>query len=422
MTDVFISYKREERARCVAIYNALVDLKLSVWFDAHIEPGTSFDREIEREVRTAKAILVLWSELACDSDWIRAEARTGKQGERLVAARLDDCLPPLEFASVQAVDLFDASNFQSGEGWPQIVGRIGRLAGREGLGDFVRCEQAADAAKWQAWLAAHGGDPLAAKARERLAALGESGPVRTPEPAPAPPPEPSAPAAVLAAGSVPADAASDPFAIVRTYRWPIAGTAALLAALLLWVNWGASPPAAEQIAQNPATEARVSSAVGEIAAGDAAKTSPKPAEVAPAPAAEKDKPATAAAAVKQVAIPDVSRLNCVPGPYIAYFDWDRSSLTPEAASSLDLAVSRWRQCGGGRVMVAGHTDTTESAAYNIGLSQRMASSVQQYLEAQGIPGAMITTQAFGESRPRVRTGDDVREGLNRRVEVTLRRD
>ena len=82
MTDVFISYKREERARCVAIYNALVDLKLSVWFDAHIEPGTDFDREIEREVRSAASVLVLWSERAADSDWIRAEARSGRQTNR----------------------------------------------------------------------------------------------------------------------------------------------------------------------------------------------------------------------------------------------------------------------------------------------------------------------------------------------------
>lgn len=185
MTDVFISYKREERARCVAIYNALVDLKLSVWFDAHIEPGTSFDREIEREVRTARAILVLWSELACDSDWIRAEARTGKQGERLVAVRLDDCLPPLEFASVQAVDLFDAGNFQSGEGWRQTAGRIGRLAKRPGLGDYVRAEQLADPALWRNWIEANPTEPLLAKAKERLAALTEQLPLPTPASPPA---------------------------------------------------------------------------------------------------------------------------------------------------------------------------------------------------------------------------------------------
>lgn len=171
MTDVFISYKREERPRCVAIYNALVDLKLSVWFDGRIEPGTDFDREIEREVRGAGTVLVLWSELAADSDWIRAEARTGRQKDRLVAIRLDDCLPPLEFASVQAVDLFDRRDFQSGEGWRQVVGRIGRLVGRPGLGDYVHAEQEADPGRWRGWIAANPDDPLADRAKERLAAL-----------------------------------------------------------------------------------------------------------------------------------------------------------------------------------------------------------------------------------------------------------
>ncbi|WP_447766238.1 hypothetical protein [Sphingopyxis panaciterrae] len=132
-------------------------------------------------------MLVLWSELAADSDWIRAEARTGRQSDRLVAARLDDCLPPLEFASVQAVDLFDRDDFRSGEGWRQIVTRIGRLVGRPGLGDYVRCEQDADAGRWRGWIAANPGDPLIDKAKRRLALL------MRPEPAP-PVPQTVAPA------------------------------------------------------------------------------------------------------------------------------------------------------------------------------------------------------------------------------------
>ncbi|MGH6696791.1 toll/interleukin-1 receptor domain-containing protein [Sphingopyxis sp.] len=90
MTDVFISYKREERGRCVAIYNALIDLKLSVWFDAHIEPGTDFDREIEREVRGAGTVLVLWSALAADSDWIRRRAAADTGGDRCRAGPARD--------------------------------------------------------------------------------------------------------------------------------------------------------------------------------------------------------------------------------------------------------------------------------------------------------------------------------------------
>ncbi|RED16372.1 TIR domain-containing protein [Parasphingopyxis lamellibrachiae] len=171
MTDVFISYKREERNRCIAIYNALLDLRLSVWFDAHIDPGTSFDREIEREVQRAKAILVLWSRRAKESDWVRAEARLGKQGNRLAAVRLDDCILPLEFASVQTVDLFETDSIRGSEEWARVTDRIGGLVGRPGLGDFVRCEQSADAGRWQSWIDRFADVPLVPVAEGRLKAL-----------------------------------------------------------------------------------------------------------------------------------------------------------------------------------------------------------------------------------------------------------
>ena len=41
-----------------------------------------------------------------------------------------------------------------------------------------------------------------------------------------------------------------------------------------------------------------------------------------------------------------------------------------------------------------------------------------YLEGKGIPTGVISTQAFGESAPRVETADGVRELQNRRVEIT----
>jgi outer membrane protein OmpA-like peptidoglycan-associated protein len=38
--------------------------------------------------------------------------------------------------------------------------------------------------------------------------------------------------------------------------------------------------------------------------------------------------------------------------------------------------------------------------------------------SHAIPEGVITTEAFGESRPRVETADGVREVQNRRVEIT----
>ncbi len=110
---------------------------------------------------------------------------------------------------------------------------------------------------------------------------------------------------------------------------------------------------------------------------------------------------------------------CTPGPYIVFFDWDRSDITVDAASTLDNAVSAYNSgCNGTQVMLAGHADRSGSVDYNVGLSQRRNEAVRGYLTSRGIADSTITTEAFGESRPRVDTLDGVRNDQNRRVEIT----
>jgi outer membrane protein OmpA-like peptidoglycan-associated protein len=101
-----------------------------------------------------------------------------------------------------------------------------------------------------------------------------------------------------------------------------------------------------------------------------------------------------------------------------FFEWDKSDITPEAGGILDNAISNYQSCGNAQVMLAGHADRSGAASYNVGLSQRRADAVRAYLEGRGIPGGVISSEAFGESRPRVETADGVRELQNRRVEIT----
>jgi len=111
-------------------------------------------------------------------------------------------------------------------------------------------------------------------------------------------------------------------------------------------------------------------------------------------------------------------VRCNTGPYIVFFDWDKSNLLPTATSVLDNAVSQYANCGNARVMLAGHADKSGTATYNVGLSQRRNAAVRAYLETNGIPGGVIATEAFGETAPLVQTADGVREPQNRRVEVS----
>jgi len=101
-----------------------------------------------------------------------------------------------------------------------------------------------------------------------------------------------------------------------------------------------------------------------------------------------------------------------------FFDWDRSDITPEAATILDNAVTAYGSCESVPIMLAGYADRSGSASYNVGLSARRNQSVQSYLTGKGIPASAITSQAFGETNPRVPTADGVRELQNRRVEIT----
>ena len=110
---------------------------------------------------------------------------------------------------------------------------------------------------------------------------------------------------------------------------------------------------------------------------------------------------------------------CTVGPFIVFFDWDKADITPAAAGILDNAAEAYRTTGQAQVVLSGHADRSGSDQYNVGLSQRRAENVRQYLAGRGIPEGAMRTEAFGESRPLVETADGVREPQNRRVEIQM---
>ena len=161
MADIFISYSRSDRERCTAIRDALHALKVSVWFDVGISAGSSFDREIEREIEAAKALLVLWSQASSESDWVRNEARTGKERSGLIAVQIEPCQLPLEFRSVQAELLPEGAEGTDNPVWLGILGRIGELTNRPGLAEYARLLGAGSLDDWKRWLGRYPADPLA---------------------------------------------------------------------------------------------------------------------------------------------------------------------------------------------------------------------------------------------------------------------
>jgi TIR domain len=170
--DVFISYKREERADVGAIAHRLTELKVRVWFDAEMRSGTAFDAEINRQVRMAKAVLVCWSPGAVESDWVRAEAAVGRERGVLAAVMVKVCELPTPFNLIHADDL-RAGVGPANQEWLNLLERLGALLGRPGLAAFEALDERPERADLAAWIAAHPSDPLREAAGARLRALRE---------------------------------------------------------------------------------------------------------------------------------------------------------------------------------------------------------------------------------------------------------
>ncbi len=105
MADVFISYSREDRARAEQVAGALTAMGLDVFWDSEIPPGKTWADYIEEKLTGCKAVVVLWSEHSTRSQWVREEARMGRDKGVLIPAMLDASAAPFGFGEVQAANL-----------------------------------------------------------------------------------------------------------------------------------------------------------------------------------------------------------------------------------------------------------------------------------------------------------------------------
>jgi adenylate cyclase len=75
------------------------------------------------------AVLVLWSNDAVKSQWVRAEADAARELGTLVQVSLDGVLPPMPFNQIQCADLFGWTGDTSWPGWHKVVSSIASLDG-----------------------------------------------------------------------------------------------------------------------------------------------------------------------------------------------------------------------------------------------------------------------------------------------------
>ena len=107
MSDVFISYKAEDRRRVQPLVDALHSDGYSVWWDQHISAGDEWRPTIERQLDAARCVIVAWSKRSVgpEGQFVRDEASRALQRRVYVPVAIDNVRIPLGFGESQATSL-----------------------------------------------------------------------------------------------------------------------------------------------------------------------------------------------------------------------------------------------------------------------------------------------------------------------------
>jgi len=129
-TDIFISYARQDRPAARIFAERFTAEGFSVWWDASLHSGETFDEVIEQRLRDAKAVVVLWSPRSVASRWVRAEATLADRRNKLVPAIIEACDRPIVFELTHTAELSDWHGDTSDPRWQAYVEDLHRMLDR----------------------------------------------------------------------------------------------------------------------------------------------------------------------------------------------------------------------------------------------------------------------------------------------------
>ena len=83
----------------------------------------------------------------------------------------------------------------------------------------------------------------------------------------------------------------------------------------------------------------------------------------------------------------------------AFFDYDKSDIRPDAREALARTAEFLRTHSQIRVVIEGHCDERGSTEYNLGLGDRRAQAVRQFMISLGVSADRMETVSMGKERP-----------------------
>lgn len=116
----------------------------------------------------------------------------------------------------------------------------------------------------------------------------------------------------------------------------------------------------------------------------------------------------------------LSALPALTQQFTVFFRFESEELTTESRSQLPAILEAVKNHSAREVVVVGHTDTTGTSNRNYGLGMSRARAVRDILVGIGLESSIIQIASHGEADQLVKTGDEVFEPKNRRVEIMVR--
>ena len=102
-----------------------------------------------------------------------------------------------------------------------------------------------------------------------------------------------------------------------------------------------------------------------------------------------------------------------------YFATNKYDITANSKLALDKMIKIFNEYPDTDLLIEGHTDDVGKDEYNMGLSQRRAEAVANYLRNTGVAGSRLIIKWYGEGQPIADNATAEGKSLNRRVEFVI---
>jgi hypothetical protein len=141
MAEIFISYKSDRRNAAKHLAGVLTRHGYSVWFDYALIKGDDFELQLDSQLRTAKAVIVLWCSMSVQSAWVSREASLASKLKTLLPVLIEDCELKLAHHTSDYVDLSEWDGSPRSHTLDPLLNAVARLVGRPPQADWAKLRE-----------------------------------------------------------------------------------------------------------------------------------------------------------------------------------------------------------------------------------------------------------------------------------------